>query len=243
MSYMNIMQQHVRQNTILDILRGHRQPTTAAYLAQKMDVTVRTIYRDVATMIASNVPIHGEPGVGYSLEAGYDLPPLMFSAEELEALMLGAEMVKRRGDFALVQAAQRAMDKIAFILPPRRKGEIDNMALRVVPVPMLSPDTVDLAEIRAALRQERKLQIDYEDETGVATQRIIWPIVLGYFEQKRILVAYCEARKAFRHFRSDRIKWVTMLPDNMPESRKALEIRWRDETPSLRFEPKPETST
>jgi predicted DNA-binding transcriptional regulator YafY len=235
------MQQNIRQNTILDILRGHRHPTTAAFLADQLGVTVRTIYRDVAAMIASNVPIQGEAGVGYLLEAGYDLPPLMFSAEELEALMLGAEMVKRRGDNALVAAARRAMDKIAFVLPARRKDEIENMALRVVPVPMLSPDTIDLADIRTALRRERKLFIHYEDETGKATQRTIWPIVLGYFEEKRILVAWCETRKAFRHFRSDRIKSVTLSPDDMPESRKTLEQRWRNETPSLRFELKPET--
>jgi predicted DNA-binding transcriptional regulator YafY len=236
------MRQATRQNQILDILRHHRQPTTALFLADTLGVTTRTIYRDIASMMADNVPIISETGVGYLLEAGYDLPPLMFSLEELEGLMLGADMVQKRGDAALVQAAQRAMEKIAFVLPRKLKDQADNMALRVVPVPILAPDVIDLADIRTALRKERKIKITYRDESGTLTQRIIWPVVLGYFEQKRVLVAWCETKNAFRHFRSDRIQSVTPLPDDMPNKRKTLERSWRDEMNSLRKSAEPETS-
>jgi predicted DNA-binding transcriptional regulator YafY len=235
------MQQINRQNRILNILRSHRQPTTAAFLAEALNVTVRTIYRDIASMMADDVPIHGETGVGYVLEAGYDLPPLMFNVDELEALMLGADMVQKRGDTALVQAAQRAMAKIAFVLPSKLKDQADNMALRVVPVPILAPDVIDLADIRTALRKERKMSITYRDENGRLTERIVWPVVLGYFEQKRVLVAWCETRNAFRHFRSDRIQSVTLTADDMPEKRKLLERRWRDEMTSLPKSSEPET--
>jgi predicted DNA-binding transcriptional regulator YafY len=237
------MQQTIRQNQILEVLRRHRQPTTADYLARELVVTVRTIYRDIASMMASGVPILSETGVGYLLEAGYDLPPLMFSVEELEALMLGALMVKRRGDAKLGLAADQAMAKIAFVLPSKLKDVADNLPLRVVPVPVLAPDTIDLGEVRAALRKERKVQISYCDEAGNLTQRIVWPVVLGYFEQKRMLVAWCETREGFRHFRSDRITSVTILPDDLPVKRKALEKRWQDETLPLRIALGPERSS
>jgi predicted DNA-binding transcriptional regulator YafY len=236
------MQQASRQNHILEILRRHRQPTTAAFFADALGVTIRTIYRDIASMMADNVPIISETGVGYVLEAGYDLPPLMFSVEELEALMLGADMVQKRGDDALVQAAQRAMAKIAFALPSKLKDQANNMALQVVPVPILAPDVIDLVDIRTALRKERKIRIAYRDESGTLTQRIIWPVVLGYFEQKRVLVAWCETRSAFRHFRSDRIQSVMLMPEDMPHKRKTLERSWRDDMNSLRKSSEPETS-
>jgi predicted DNA-binding transcriptional regulator YafY len=237
------MQPTIRQNLILDVLRRHRQPTTADFLARELAVTVRTIYRDIASMMADGVPILSQTGVGYILEAGYDLPPLMFNVEELEALMLGALMVKRRGDTKLCLAADQAMAKITFVLPSKLKDVADNLPLRVVPVPVLAPDTIDLGDIRAALRKERKVKIAYCDEAGNVTERIVWSIVLGYFEQKRVLVAWCETRNAFRHFRSDRIKSVTILPEDFPVKRKTLEKRWQDETYSLRNVSGPETSS
>jgi predicted DNA-binding transcriptional regulator YafY len=237
------MQQALRQEQILTVLRQHSHPTTAAFLADHLNVAIRTVYRDIASMIASGIPVLSETGIGYVLEAGYDLPPLMFNAEELEALMLGAEMVRKRGDEALGAAAERAFAKIAYALPTKLKTLAKHPSLRVIPVPFHTLDKVDLAKVRTALRDARKLAIVYRDEAGAVTQRIVWPVILGFYEQKRMLVAWCETRADFRHFRTDRIEDLDVLFDKPPIDRVTLEARWQTETFSLRDEPCPETSS
>jgi predicted DNA-binding transcriptional regulator YafY len=237
------MQLATRHSQIVDILRAHHQPVTAAYLAQETSVNVRTIYRDIACLMASNVPITGQAGIGYKLEAGYLLPPLMFNVEELEALLLGAGMVKRQGDTKLASAVDRAIEKISFVLPARLKDTATNLPLRVVPNSKLPTNLVELSDLRAALRKERKIKITYADEAGRITVRTVWPILLGYFEHVRMLVAWCEMRQGFRHFRSDRIQSFSLLPDDIPEKRKILEGRWQAETLALPKRTGPETTT
>jgi predicted DNA-binding transcriptional regulator YafY len=220
------MQQSIRQNFILDILRAHRHPTTARFLAQQTDVSERTIYRDIASMIANNVPISGEAGAGYLLEDGYDLPPLMFTRDELDALLLGADMVVKQSDSQLAIAAHRAISKIAFILPNALKDAAENPILRAIPSLTSYDVSIDLAPIRKAMRDERKLDVSYCDVSQKTSSRVVWPIVLGYFEGKQMLVAWCETRQAFRHFRTDRILNVEPLLDRLPTKRTALEKRW-----------------
>ncbi len=158
----------------------------------------------MASLQAQGAPIDGEAGVGYVLRPGFTLPPLMFSEDEVEALALGSRWVAGRADGPLAAAARNALAKIAAVLPDDKRAEIDASGLLVGPG---DPGAVrvDLAAVRAAIRAERKLAIDYRDADGQASRRLIWPLAIGFFDKVQIIVAWCELRRDFRHFRTDRI--------------------------------------
>jgi predicted DNA-binding transcriptional regulator YafY/glutathione S-transferase len=211
---------------LLQILRSRRQPVSGAELAREANISLRTLYRDIAALQAMGAEIDGEPGVGYVLRPGFLLPPLMFSEEEIEALALGARWVARRTDDALCDAARNAAAKIAAVLPQDLRTRMEDRALLVGPVRQ-KPHKVDLRLLRRALREERKLSIAYRDEKGARTERIIWPIALGFFESSRILAGWCEFRRDFRHFRTDRIERSEILEARPPRRRQVLEKEWR----------------
>jgi predicted DNA-binding transcriptional regulator YafY len=189
---------------IVQMLGAARRPMTGAELAARLEVTPRTLYRDVAALQAMRVPIEGERGIGYVLRAGFTLPPLMFTIEETEALVIALGLLDRRGDSELREAAGRAQEKIATALPPPLRDRIGNGALRVWGTK--APDEgLDLALARRAIREEARLAITYRDEEGRESARIIRPIALVYYSQTANLVAWCELRVALRHFRPDRI--------------------------------------
>lgn len=194
---------------------------TAAALAERLGVTPRTIYRDVATLIAAGAPIEGEAGLGYVLRPGMFLPPLMFTADEADAVLLGLRLVAERGDEDLSAAAETASAKVAAILP---EGIETDSGLLAGPARVEAPH---LATIRAAMRAERKLRIAYTDRKGKPTGRIVWPIVVGFFDTADMLAAWCEVRQDFRHFRLDRIASAEMLADRLPRRRRALLAEWR----------------
>lgn len=203
---------------------------TASDLAAELGVSIRTIYRDIATLSAQGVPVEGEAGLGYVLRPGFLLPPLMFGDDEIEALVLGLRWVAQRGDGPLGLAAQNAAAKIMAVLPGDLKALAEDSGL--VPV-SLQPGVVeprDLTEIRRAIRTERKLRIAYTDGQGRPSDRTIWPFALAFFERIRMVVAWCEARQAFRHFRTDRIVEVEVMADRYPRRRHALLADWRIET-------------
>lgn len=208
------------------MLRRRRQPVSGTELAREAKVSLRTLYRDIAALQAMGAEIEGEPGVGYVLRPGFLLPPLMFSEEEIEALALGARWVARRTDDALSDAARNATAKIAAVLPQDLKARMENRALIVGPG-WEKPHSVDLKLLRRALRAERKLAIRYRDEKGAQTQRIVWPVALGFFESSRVLAGWCELRGNFRHFRTDRIETAEILETRPPRRRQALEKEWR----------------
>jgi predicted DNA-binding transcriptional regulator YafY/glutathione S-transferase len=211
---------------LLQLLRGRRRPVSGAELARETGVSLRTLYRDIAALQALGAEIEGEPGVGYVLRPGFLLPPLMLSDEEIEALALGAEWVARRTDDGLSRAAQRAMAKIAAVLPQEARTRLQDDAL-IVGAPRLEAQAVELKLLRRALREERKLAIFYSDGKGARTRRVIWPVALGFFESARVLVAWCELREDFRHFRADRIEAAEMLEERTPRRRQALQKEWR----------------
>ena len=199
---------------------------TAAVIAQELEATTRTVYRDIAALMANGVPIRGEAGVGYVMDDGYDLPPLMFNTSELEALMLGARMVAAQGDADLALAARDAVAKIAGVLP----GDLRTAFLGV---PLYAPDfgvgvveEVDAGDIRRALRDHRKVMIWYGDVNGDETVRTVWPVALAYNKGTRLLVAWCELRQDFRHFRVDRMRSLKVSDDKIPERRDRLYDRW-----------------
>ena len=211
---------------LLQMLRRRRGPVSGAELAREAGVSLRTLYRDIAAMQAIGAEIDGEPGVGYVLRPGFLLPPLMFSREEIEAVTLGAKWVARRTDDSLSDAARNAIAKIAAVLPRDLKAQLDDDAL-IVGSGRERPQNVELALLRRALREERKLAMSYRDEKGLRTERVVWPVALGFFESTRVLAGWCELRGAFRHFRADRIEAARILEERPPRRRQTLLKEWR----------------
>jgi predicted DNA-binding transcriptional regulator YafY len=213
---------------LVQILRRHRHPISAAALANELKISVRTVYRDIVSLQAQGAGIEGEAGIGYILRPGFMLPPLMFSDEEIAALVLGSRWVADRTDEPLRRAAHDALAKIAAVLPPDLRHELDVTALLVGPGEPIATGVADLPTIRQAIRMERKLIVDYVDLKQVATRRTIWPIALAFFDRARVVVSWCESRQAFRHFRSDRIARLILSDVRYPQRREALLRKWRE---------------
>jgi len=216
-----------RHRKIIDLVRRTRRPITAQAIAERLEVTVRTVYRDVAALTGDGVPIRGEAGVGYVMAPGYDLPPLMFSVDELEALMLGARMVVARADDETARAADAVIAKVRAAIPTELDPVLVEAPLYAAPDRRKKRDRIALGGLREALRSERKVHIGYVDEKNETTERVIWPLSIGYFESRRIVVAWCELRDNFRHFRTDRIQSFELLDDRLPKRRAALLAQWR----------------
>jgi predicted DNA-binding transcriptional regulator YafY len=220
-----------RSERLLDLiqaLRRHRRPVSGHALAQELGISIRTLYRDIATLQAQGADIEGEPGLGYILKPGFMLPPLMFSEDEIEALVLGSRWVADRGDDRLGSAARNALSKIAAVLPADLREELDASALLIGPGAKIADDAIDLAVVRKAIRSERKLSIAYRDSGGSASDRMIWPFALGFFDRVRVVVAWCELRQDFRHFRTDRISELAATEVRYPRRRQALLKAWRE---------------
>lgn len=194
-------------------------------LARELGISLRTLYRDIASLQAQGAPIEGEPGLGYVMRPGFTLPPLMFTEDEVEALMLGSQWVAENGDPRLAQAATDVAAKVAAVLPPDRRMQFDNPSLLVARRGTGGKDV--LAPIREAIRKERKLSIDYTDLGNAPSSRIIWPFAVGFFEQVRIVAAWCELRRDFRHFRVDRIARFAATDEHYPRRRAVLLKEWR----------------
>jgi predicted DNA-binding transcriptional regulator YafY len=211
---------------LIQVLRRYRHPVNGATLAAETGVSLRTLYRDIASLQAQGAGIEGEAGVGYVLRPGFMLPPMMFSEEEIEALVLGSRWVAKTADPRLAAGAVDALAKIAAVLPPDLKQDIDESTL-LVATPRGNKDKADLGLIRQAIRTERRIALSYADERGAVTERIVWPFALGFFENARIIAAWCEMRQDFRHFRTDRLVTLTVMEDRYPRRRQALLKEWR----------------
>lgn len=214
---------------VIQILRRHRRPVKGQVMAEELEVSLRTLYRDIADLITDGVPIRGEAGVGYVLGEGYDLPPLMFNADELEAVMLGLRWVMRKGDADLQRAAMDSVAKVGAVLPADLRPALFDAGLIVPPGFTKLVDRVDVSRLRAAIRDQRKVDLHYTDEDGNVSQRRVWPVAISYFEAQRLLIAWCELRKDFRSFRTDRMQAADVTTEKYPERRKALLKRWMDQ--------------
>jgi predicted DNA-binding transcriptional regulator YafY len=211
---------------LIQILRRHRRPVTGDKIAAELEVSLRTVYRDIASLIADGVPVRGEAGIGYVLGEGYDLPPLMFNADELEAIMLGLRWVARRGDQQLSRAAHDTVAKIGTVLPPALKPFLYDASLLVPPNPVF-PDSIDVAMFRAAIRDGQKIHLKYSNAGSDITERIIWPFAIAYFDASRNVIAWCELRQDYRFFRTDRVITATTLAEKYPKRRAQLLSGWR----------------
>ncbi|WP_447750150.1 helix-turn-helix transcriptional regulator [Sphingopyxis fribergensis] len=212
---------------MIQILRRHRWPVAGATLAEELGISLRTLYRDIESLKAQGAHIDGEAGVGYVLRPGFMLPPLMFSEEEIEALVLGSRWVSERADGLLGKAARNLLAKIGAVLPEDLKDSIDASGLLIGPGEPIAAGDAELAEIRQAIRSERKTSIIYTDEQGAATERTIWPFVLAFYDRVRVVVAWCELREGYRHFRTDRITALDVTSGRFPRRRAALLKEWR----------------
>ncbi len=197
----------------------------ATQLAAELGVSRRTIYRDIATLAAQGAPIEGEAGLGYVLKPGFFLPPLMFGEDELDAIILGLRLVAQRGDAALERGAADALAKITAVLPPEMEDAAATNGLLAGPGPAVG--TPYLSAIRQAIRGEQKLRLRYTDKYGASTERIIWPVALGFFGTAEVLAAWCETRQDFRHFRLDRIASAALSGLRYPKRRRILLAEWR----------------
>jgi predicted DNA-binding transcriptional regulator YafY len=212
---------------IIQILRRSSRPVTADRLATELEVSRRSVYRDVADLIGQRVPIRGEAGIGYVLDATYDMPPLMLTPDEVEAAVLGAQWVAERGDPALAAAARDLIAKIGAAVPERLRPHVVEASVGAPPPLGLMADGLDLAKTRLWIRRRRKIRIRYRDETARASERTVWPVLIGYAERVRLLAAWCEMRDGFRHFRTDRIVAADFLDEPHGCRPGELRARWR----------------
>ncbi len=217
---------------LIEALRRRRRPVSGKVLAEETGVSLRTLYRDIASLQAPppeglGVNVEGAPGVGYVLRPGFLMPPLVFPPEEIEALVLGSRWVAGRADPRLAAAARAAIARIGAVLPPGLREALEGSGLLVAPGSPLPPESVDSARLREAIRDERRLALSYRDAAGAATERVVWPFALAFFEGSRLLLAWCELRGDFRSFRTDRIVAANALEGRYPRRRRVLLREWQ----------------
>ncbi|HMI91763.1 MAG TPA: YafY family protein [Polyangiales bacterium] len=212
---------------IVQILRRARAPISAQRIADELETSKRSIYRDVAALIAQRVPIRGEASVGYVLERGFDMPPLMLVPDELDAAVLGAHWVATRAEPELARAARNLIAKLEAVIPAHMRPAILEPATSVAPIDAQPAELISSADLRRAVRSGHKLAIGYRRANGATSERTVWPVLLGYRDAGRILAAYCELRADFRYFRTERMTFARVLPQRFPERPSALRARWR----------------
>jgi predicted DNA-binding transcriptional regulator YafY len=219
---------------IIQILRRSAQPITAAAVAAELEVSKRSVYRDIADLIGQRVPIRGEAGLGYVLDRDFDMPPLMLTPDEIEAAVLGAQWVAERGDPVLAGAARDLIAKIATAVPERLRPFIAEPSVGAPGGRPTAPDGLDIARTRLWIRGGRKIRIRYQDQHAQDSERTIWPVIIGYAETVRLLAAWCELRQDFRHFRTDRIVAAEFLDDVHGLRAGELRTRWKRQFESTR---------
>ena len=205
---------------IIQILRSHNKSVTAEALAEELEVSKRTIYRDIQALQAMRTPIDGEAGVGYMMRGGYDLPAINFNANELEAIVVGLNLLARTGDKSLQQAAKSVANKIESVREKTDRLMVSDWGVEL-------PDDTDMEPFRVAIRQDQKMSICYRDEAGNESQRGILPIAVIYYIEVVVLVAWCELREDFRHFRVDRIVQSELLDEYFKARSKGLREQWQ----------------
>jgi predicted DNA-binding transcriptional regulator YafY len=211
---------------IIQALRSAQHPVTAAALAERLEVTARTIYRDIAALQGSRVPIEGAPGLGYVLRRGFDLPPLMFTSEEADAIAIGVRLLRRLRDAKLQRAAENVLAKLAVVVPEPLQTHLVSAPIYVSDGDAPTVTGVDPAALRDAIHEARKIAIAYIDEQGRRTHRTIRPIAMAYYVDVTLLGAWCELRNDLRNFRVDRISDARLLDERFIAESSKLLAEW-----------------
>lgn len=213
---------------LLDELRRRRKPVRGAHLAEHLGVSLRTLYRDIDALRGQGADIAGDPGVGYQLRGGFLLPPMMFSAEELEAIVLGVRWVASHADPDLAVAAGAALDRVTGVLPENLRLQVETSGLYA---PQWHPTEPEpwLPALRRAIRAGHAVRIHYRDAEDRASERVIWPFAMAFLAEVRLLAAWCEMRGDFRHFRADRVLALHDTGQCYPEQRHRLLKRWGEQ--------------
>jgi predicted DNA-binding transcriptional regulator YafY len=214
---------------LIGVLRARRMPVTALDLACELNISQRSIYRDIDTLRSLGAPIDGQTGVGFQLQEGFFLPQFAFSPDELDVLILGLGWVRERADPSLARCSESALAKILAARGDGVAAGHEPPALVAAASRSRLADPPEVASLREAIRRQRKVVVNYEDGSGALSDRTIWPIAIVYFDDVRILAAWCELKSAFRHFRVDRLKVNAILEERYPGGRRALVARWRQQ--------------
>lgn len=215
---------------IIQILRSTRSPITGRELADELEISLSTLYRDMAELSAQRIPITGEAGVGYVLDNGYDMPPLMLTADELEAAALGAAWVVAEADPSLARAARDLVSKLSEAIPKELQPIVLDASSKAIQTRTNVSEHFDSALLRHAIRERYRLQLIYTDREGDMTDRIVWPLLIAFLDRTRYLVAWCETKEGYRHFKTERIKELKVLGEKYPGRRAALLKGWEDAT-------------
>lgn len=211
---------------IIQILRSKRSPVTGRRLADELEISLRTLYRDMAELAAQRVPITGEAGTGYILDEGYDMPPLMLTADELEAAALGAAWVAANADPALGRSARDLVSKLSEAIPAELRPVILDAGSRSISTAPRVEENFDGANLRRAIRNRSKLRLTYRDGQDAVSHRTVWPLLIAYLNSLRYIVAWCETRQDIRHFKTDRVESLDVLDEKYPGRRALLIKDW-----------------
>ncbi len=215
---------------IIQILRSNRSPITGRELADELEISIATLYRDMAELHAQRIPITGEAGVGYVLDDGYDMPPLMLTADELEAAALGAAWVAQEADPSLARAARDLVSKLSSAIPKELRPIVLDASSKAIQTRARVSERFDSALLRHAIRERYRLQLIYTDRDGATSDRIVWPLLIAYLDRTRYLVAWCEKKQDYRHFKTERVQELMVLGKKYPGRRAALLKGWEEAT-------------
>lgn len=212
---------------LMQILRQYRYPVKGIELSDKLDVSIRTLYRDIDTLRSQGAEIEGEPGIGYLLKPGFFLPPLMFSQDEIEVLMLGLHWVKTFGDKSLSSPSEAVLSKISEVLPKSITKKSNYNHLRVGPPPLDKMRNEDLSGLRKAIQNSSIIEFNYSfRKQKKLTNFTVWPFSIGYFPTNRILVAWCQEKQDFLYFKTSKIKDLIIQNKKYPERSEVLFRTW-----------------
>ncbi|PWW11675.1 helix-turn-helix transcriptional regulator [Mangrovibacter plantisponsor] len=209
---------------LLQILRAQRYPITASTLSERLGISVRSLYRDIRTLQQQGVCIEGCAGIGYIVKSDFLLPPLNLSHEEINAITLGLNWVSHNTDYAFKNTARKALAKIHAVIPGELKNLIESQSYLTGPS---EKNETFFEDIRDAIKNRKKIKIKYCNKKDVFSSRVIWPIALVCMESCWLLVAWCEMRNDFRHFRTDKIEEIVEMDSMYRENRTVLLKKWR----------------
>lgn len=219
------MSRSIRLLTLLQHLREQRYPITARYLAEHLEISVRSVYRDIESLRDQGVHIEGSAGLGFQLKENFLLPPMSLDETEVEAVFLALHWLKSVPDPALKSASHSVLTKLNAVLPKNKQELINETMLRSINH-WLAVDEKIVEQVRLAIRYQVKIKVDYLDEKQNISTRVLWPFVLGYFNDKMLLAAWCELREDFRNFRLDRIQKMHVTETVYPEFKRHLFQAW-----------------